>query len=155
MCASVMFTSDCCNLCRIGNWKGVYVSKGGHTSNFEINSDQSNWMSAELSTGLIPSLRLRFTQDFERILWARLERYLDNNISEWYLSFLLQTFSQLRHVKGEGKVQGAGCHAAVVTNTKYENLSAEAEVFECCPGICVHRYLLPALYRGCRLRRPW
>ena len=93
MCASVMFTSDCCNLCRISNWKGVYVSKGGHTSNFEINSDQSNWMSAEFSTGLIHLLRLRFTPDFKRIVWATLEIYLDN-ISEWYYSFCCKNSAQ-------------------------------------------------------------
>ena len=106
MCASVMFTSDCCNLCRISNWKGVYVSKGGHTSNFEINSDQSNWMSAEFSTELIHLLRLRFTQDFERILWVRLERYLDNNLRVIFILFVANIQSA-QTCEGEGKVQGA------------------------------------------------
>ena len=68
------------------------------------------------------------------------------------LFFFVQTFSQQKHVKGEGKVHV--CHAAV-KSPKYETLSTEAEVFECLPGVCVHCYLLPALYRGCRLRGPW
>ena len=88
MCASVMFTSDCCNLCGIRNWKGVYVSKGGHTSNL-INSDQSNWMSAEFSTELIPSLRLGFTLDFNTQaycvskIWKIFRQYL------WALSDII------------------------------------------------------------------